>query len=263
MNAVNEINNWLSNNRDYHTGIALLQRYGKNKVLAATLSKPGKEKFEQNRKKLVYELQKITGSHARIVAAVVLPAKPVKKPNPVLPQAPVQLIPLINHKPITEYPETIRRIKHEYSELYNRRSIKHKAMGDVPTENSPANMDARAKLLGEIKLITSRMEELYRHLEAYEKTGVIPDAAILWPKPPEPEQLPDDADKLRLMKKNLQTSNTKDRNLLEYQQQKKADTPANMPDGPKRKMIEGRIKAREKMIEKIDWKLREQLEIKN
>ena len=128
----------------------------------------------------------------------------------------------------------------------------------MPTENSTANMDARAKLLGEIKLITSRMEELYSHLEAFEKTGALPDAAILWPKPPESEQLPDDADKLRLMKKNLQTSNTKDRNLLVYQQQKKADTPATMPDGPKRKMIEQRIKAREREIEKIDRKLREQ-----
>lgn len=266
INTTQEINNWLSGDRNYNTGIALLQRYGKNKILAAGLAKAGKERSEQNHKKLAYELGKLVGSNQLVVGSTVQSSKPNLQPVTRNPQPATR-----NPQPVTLsgvealnpelFPPVIRRIKYEYAEQYRNRDIQHKKMAAVPTENNAANNQARAAHLAEVKVSSARMEELYTHLQAFETNGTLPDENLLWPKPKQPEQLPDDAARLKLMKKNLQTANGKDRNLLEYQTERKGDKETPMPDGPKRKRIELRIKEREKQIAEIEDKLFE-LEIR-
>ena len=258
MKPTEEIQAWLAGDRDYSAGIALLQRYGNKKILAATLAKPGKERNEQNHRKLAYELSKVAGMPKTDIPApqpkpVAAPVKEKLVYGPALP--PDQEPELYEVRPDGQYPDVIRRIKYEFSELYTRRSILHKNMAAIPAENNTANMNARSGMLEEIKKLSIRMDVLYLHLKAYEDNGAVPAEAELWPKPKATEQLPQEPDKLKLMKKNLQTANTKDRNLLQYQQQQKASSDAPMPDGPKRKKIILRIKEREKQIAEIDEKL--------
>ncbi|MBK6285789.1 MAG: hypothetical protein IPF54_26740 [Draconibacterium sp.] len=60
--AQNEVIAWWYGNRNYRTGIELLARYCKNKVIINTLAKQGKENFPASLKKLNYELQKLYNS---------------------------------------------------------------------------------------------------------------------------------------------------------------------------------------------------------
>ena len=69
------------------------------------------------------------------------------------------------------------------------------------------------------------------------------------------DTLPTTPQELKKLKKNLQTSNTKDQNFLEYQDISKADKPNPMPSGPKKLKLENRIKTRLAQIEQIDYKL--------
>ena len=272
MTPQEEIKSWLDGERNYSAGVALLQRYGKNKVLATGLAKAGKEKFEQNHKKLAYELGKLVGSKELVVGSwqqhetrnlqTVTHARMNQsggrnpQPGTLNPEPGTDdFVPNVNSKPIDQYPPIIRRVKYEYAELFKKRSISHRKMAEIPEENSEANKQARAAHLAETKAISKRLELLYQHLQAYEVTGTIPNENELWPKQNDPQPPDDNIARLRTVKKNLQTSNGKDRNLLEYQQEKKGKKPAPMPDGPKRKKIEERIKEREKQIAVIDDKL--------
>jgi hypothetical protein len=62
---------------------------------------------------------------------------------------------------------------------------------------------------------------------------------------------------LKRKKKNLQTANTKDNNLLLYQNKSKLDSKHPMPEGPKRTKIETRIKNRKLQINDIETQLSE------
>jgi hypothetical protein len=264
-NEQNEVIAWWHSGRDYQMGVMLLARFSKNKVLVHTLMKPGKERFG-GKAKLEYELPKAVGLSKQETAKAKIPEGfNVAVNNPPLPAAPPplkegdekhkHLIPLVNSKPIKDYPKIIRRLKYEYSDLYTSRSIKHKTMVAVPEENSAKNTTARAGLLAEIKAISKQMDKLYGFIDAYETTGTIPLEEEIWPKQKEPEGLPSDVDALKKIKKNLQSANTKDHHQLLFQQNKKADTESPMPDGPKRKRIELRIIDREQRIKEIDEKL--------
>jgi len=157
-------------------------------------------------------------------------------------------------EPEKQYPKVIRRLKYEYSDLFNKRSLLHKRMRNIPPENSQQNMNSRAVLLQDIRDITIRLEFLYAFIDDYENRGVVPVSEEIWPAKEE-NQLSDDPQELKRIKKNLQSANTKDRNQLQYQQKSRGEKEKPMPEGPKRRRIEFRIKNREAQIEKIDQKL--------
>jgi hypothetical protein len=163
----------------------------------------------------------------------------------------------INHAPeyTTEYGPVIRRLKYEYSDLYNKRSIMHKQMCAVPTENSQFNMTQRAMLLAKIKETTERMDYLYAFEQAYTEKGIIPIEEEIWPPEEKPEEIPTDAEGLKKLKKNLQTYNSKARNVLLYQSKSKTEQEHPMPKGPKRQRVELAIKRREELIEEIERRL--------
>jgi len=264
-----EVQDWLDSGRDYRQGVMLFARFSKNKVLVHTLMKPGKERFG-GQAKLEYELPKAVGM---VAGQLKIRNEKLKiegnspKTNS-LPSALSSLpyddhVPLITNTPASAYPKAIRRLKLEYGELYNKRAMLHRQMREVPAENSPANMEKRAELLEEIKGISDRMETLYASEEKWVRLGTIPDEKELWPDAPPiaigavTNELPDDIESLKKLKKNLQTNNVKDRNQLQFQSRTKSDEAQPMPDGPKRKLIEKQIKSREELIVKVDLKLQE------
>ena len=96
--------------------------------------------------------------------------------------------------------------------------------------------------------------------EAYYNDKVIPNINELFAKPaPVPEhteeELPATITELKELKKSIQRSLSKDKNLLEFQSETKQKKANPMPESPKRKGIEKRIDKKIKKIESIDFKL--------
>jgi len=127
----------------------------------------------------------------------------------------------------------------------------------MPQGNSQALKSKRAEIFDMVKAFTVRLEYLFKVRQQFEQNGELPLEDEVWPKPQELQEttLSDDPEELRKMKKNQQTANTKDQNMLDYQTMVKGDEKKTMPSGPKRTRIENRIKGRLKFIQEIDLKL--------
>jgi hypothetical protein len=165
-------------------------------------------------------------------------------------------------KSIAEYPPVIRRVIHEYAELFQERSKLHAAMTEMPESNAEAVCNKRADIFGLIKSLSDRLETLYAVNSAYVSDGTLPDETELYPVSPAPEitqptieagasTLPADEESLKKQKKNLQSGNSKDQAILDYQGGTH-DEKKPMPNGPKRIKIEMRMQERSKRIEEID-----------
>lgn len=249
-----KVTDWWISGCDYDAGIALYQLYGKNKSLKNTM--PGRPARYTD--KLHYELCKDVGLNW-----LTMPKSTGQKPVQKVTVVQAKTAELEQHpEPVQEvtdqYHPLVRRVISEYAECYRERSMRHADMGGVAEINSEENCSKRAELLKEIKKLSARMDELYFARQAYFDHREIPDEHKLWPGenlPEKADELPDDLDKLKSMKKNQQIALVKDRNMLDYQQITKADKKLPMPDGPRRKGLEKRIGWRLKRIEEIDYKI--------
>lgn len=164
---------------------------------------------------------------------------------------------LLSTTNIAEYPPIIRRIIAEYAETFQERSKTHRTLTEMPQGNSQALKTKRAEIFDLVKSFTVRLEYLFKIRQQFEQNGEVPTEEEIWPKPKELAEttLSDDPEELRKMKKNQQTANTKDQNMLDFQTMVKGDEKKTMPSGPKRTRIENRIKGRLKFIQEIDLKL--------
>lgn len=252
----NQVIQWWNKGRNFHEGLVLLSKFSKNKVLLHTLSKPGKDRLPAMHTKLLYELPKSVGLDWKNLPLNVEPAvensleKPASEPLVPAPS-------YASQDELDQYPNIIRKIKYQYADLYKQRSILHREMRSIPHENTEGNVLKRAGLLGRIKDLSARMDHLQRFIKDYESSGTIPPEEIVWPAEPKLQaaRLPDNAAGLRKMKKNYQSANSRDNNLLMYQAKTKVENSLPMPKGPKRTKIEHRIKQRNRVIEQIDNKI--------
>lgn len=247
-----KVKDWWSAGADFDAGISLYHIYGHNKVLKYTM--PGRK--SRYYEKLKYELCKDVGLDWLKMPAIPKPLPSVTVAQPKhFDQA---KLPDPKVENTEQYPFEVRRVINEYAECYRNRGKLHWEMCEVNDNNDPENCMKRSDLLLKIKLLSSRMDVLHMAREAYFSRKEIPNEASLWPKEQKEllaEQLPDNIDELKQMKKNIQVSMVKDRNWLDYQQKTKTDKKTPMPAGPKRMEIEKRIKAKLKKIEEIEYKL--------
>lgn len=278
MNLQQQVVNWWHLGRNYQTGLMLFAQASRNKILIHYFMKKS-ERFGKS--KLEYELTKAVGLNRNqmpppinqsvkepqapkpksLVNVVNSSQKELIKTAPAADQPPGK-VKLPENKPsgktndrAKNYPKVVSRLKYEYSNLYNQRSLLHKQMRSVPDTNTPENINKRALLFHEIESITDRMEFLYRYIQNWEKTGIEPLEEEIWPQKKEEKAISDNPDQLKKMKKNLQSANTKDRNMLQFQNKSKSEKDNPMPAGPKRQKIEFRIKKREKQIFQIDQRI--------
>lgn len=264
--ATTEVLNWIANGCDYASGAEIYSRIGK--IIFLRQQFPGKE--HKYKGKLMYELCKSAGLDINQVIGdnpVCSPADPVINPSPKdlkpiqikraqLP--PPELMPeAFTEKNQSEYPPIIRRVISEYTEKFQERSKIHLLMCELPESNARSVKTKRAELFSMVKDLSNRLELLYQVREEYTKTGNVPLNSVVFPTPasqPEPT-LPDTIEELKKMKKNLQSSNSKDQNKLDYQSLKQAESKNPMPAGTKRQKLENHIKARTKLIKEIDCKI--------
>ena len=257
--AQNEVIAWWYGRRDYRTGIELLSRYGKNKTIILTLAKQGKENFPASVKKLHYEVTKAVQLDWLHMPDDIQPEQTGEKNLADIPprenQEEEKNNPTDTSFPpekdkkkddTNQYPRVIRRLKYEYSKLYNNKSALHADMRLVEQTNSVKNNEKRSELLSEIKSISKQLAFYYDFLNKYEISGIIPDEAEIWP--PAKEQAPEEPRTLPELKKlmwSLRRENSKDGFRLIYQQRTKAEKENPMPKGSKRDAIELRMKLRE------------------
>lgn len=162
----------------------------------------------------------------------------------------------IETKPLSEYPPVIRRIIHEYAALFQERSKLHTVMTEMPESNAESVCVKRAEIFDLIKSISARLEILYEFKKAFDEKGIIPEESEVFPPVGKEEVEPDitslDEATLKKQKKNLQSSNSKDQTMLDYQSKERLEVKIPMPSGPKRAKIEMRIAERNQKIEDIE-----------
>jgi hypothetical protein len=159
-------------------------------------------------------------------------------------------------KPLAQYPPVIRRSIHEYAALFQERSKLHTVMTDMPESNAESVCAKRAELFDLIKSISARLEILYEAKKAFDEKGIVPEENEVFPPVGKEEAEPDlaslDEVSLKKQKKNLQSSNSKDQTMLDYQSKERTEVKTPMPNSPKRAKIEMRIGERNKKIEEIE-----------
>ncbi len=264
-----EVLNWIAGGCNYQDGVTLYLQYGKNSFLKRVFQ----SHQSHNSTKLAVELCTSVGLNyfeiKKIKKMPVLVA-PEKTIHTTIKSSHNEFSISENYDPAkeqdfldpapVEYPAIIRRVILEYAETFQERSRTHKIMADMPEGNSQSLKIKRAELFTIVKQLTVRLESLYNIQEVYKRTGFIPSKDEIWPTPKQKAktELPDDIGILKKMKKNQQSSLTKDHSLLDFQSEKHGTIKRPMPNGPKRIKIENRIKGRLKMIDAIDCKLKKE-----
>lgn len=250
------VTDWWVAGCDYDYGVSLYIQFGKNKTLKNVM--PGRP--VRYTEKLRYELCKDTGlnwlsmpapSGQKAVPRITV--VPAKKTDPYIEE---HVEP--GQENTDQYHPLVRRVISEYAECYRERSMLHQQMCAVPEINSEDHCKKRAALLKAVKELSFRMDDLYYARQAYFDHREIPDEMKLWPgelKVMNENELPNDIERLKVLKKNQQVALFKDRNMLDFQQHTKAEVKNPMPDGPRRKGIEKRIAWRLKRIEEIEYKI--------
>lgn len=244
-----DIQSWLESDRDYEEGVRLFNLHSRNTVLKRIF--PNKEARYAN--KLAYELGKIISRRP----VEELKKLPNQKPSPLKPS------PEPENKENFEsmflvsgdsgQPKVIRRIISEFSELYKQRSIAHNQLKRLPPDNRPENVEGRRGLVGQIARYSDRMDELYAAHKSWTETQVLPEENILFPVTGIPEPVPQEevGKELTRIRLNLMKSLNSDLNQLSFQSIRKQPVGNPMPAGPKRDLLEKRIKAKQKKIDDL------------
>ena len=260
---------WFNSPQDYDQGIELLQKTSKKQKVLGKLVKRGETRasFE----KLVWELNKIAGLKK-------IPQPKTKVENRIIRRNPPAKAPekkkgsekngddkprfnLIGKRDIESFPTVIQKIVRENSTLYMMRGKKHAALTRLPEDDSKETQRARVDLMKEISGMSARLEVLFKAWKAYEESGTEPDVKVLWPEDGKPGEKTDkkvlSVEDLKLLKKNVQSSITKDRNLLLYGSKIKPKDGIEkpMPAGPKRTKLEKRISKKEAEIIAFDQQI--------
>ena len=286
-----QIIDWFHGPQDFKSGLQLLKQVTKKDRLFDKLEHRGDTKSTFD--KLVWELNKIAGlshiperklsgakkksgsqefipkagqkeseetgvkSQGQTVKAKEGSSKKIKEPDS------PEKVSLVKGKDLLSYPKEVQRLVGEYSSLYMNRGKLHRELKKVGDSNDEESVARRKEVISMIGQDSDRMEMLFAQFDAWEKNKVPIDVKKLWPDPVDKKLPGIDPDlsieQLKIMKKNLQSSLTKDRNILTFSGKTKPENGKEqpLPGGPKRIIIEKRIAAKEKEIYDIDMRIAE------
>lgn len=250
-----EVYQWLqSDQKDYNKGVELLAAHCTNKFLVNTFLKSSAQ-FSLS--KLIVELKKVLGMPIADIA--------MNKPLPVMDFG-FETDSIINQDktinppvldPTDDIPSIIKDAKNIYSQLRLKIQDFNEALFNLGTSNTEDVVIQRGKLLNERNQIIPLSEKIYLLKEEYFLTKVIPEdlegllkVAAGEKEIEPPKDLPIEEEikamtdlDLHKRKSNIVTQTNRYRNQLEYQQDRKGETPNPMPAGPKREKKEKQIEA--------------------
>lgn len=163
-------------------------------------------------------------------------------------------------------PKIVAYIVKAYASAYKEREIAHRQMAELSEENTPEVMAQRKQFSDRIDECSALMERLYPFYDRYTSTGTEPKVAevkqaLRKQSPAQAAPEPDAADsfdglskeELQKRRKSVSTKIGRAKNMLDYQQETKADTPNPMPECPKRLKYEKKIEVLSAELERIDY----------
>ena len=170
------------------------------------------------------------------------------------------------------YPKRIASVIREYADAYKKRDILHKQLADLPEDNDEATVAKRKELSDEIKAKTELMERMYPLYEKFQSLNedISEEDIQSLEQPTDDNESNDEKDssinepgvgnldgrtkeELQKIRKSVATKIGRAKNMLEYQQQTKAETPNPMPESPKKVKYETKIANLTKELEQIDY----------
>ena len=170
------------------------------------------------------------------------------------------------------YPNRIASVIREYADAYKKRDILHKQLADLPEDNDEATVAKRKELSDEIKAKTELMERMYPLYEKFQSLNedISEEDIQSLEQPTDDNESNDEKDssgsesgtdnlegrtkeELQKMRKSVATKIGRAKNMLEYQQETKADAPNPMPESPKKVKYETKIANLTKELEQIDY----------
>lgn len=262
---------WLNGSRDFNEGIQILEESKFKPGVVAVLKKHGVDGPEaMNRLKfLMRELIQAWAMPDEAQTDNIDPSTGLDAGSDSKEHADAAAMKLVEAVKLLDsgahsFPDNISAVIREYADAYKKRDALHKQLADMPEDNSEDTVKLRTGLSDQIAALSELMENLYPLYEKYQTDGE--DASAEDMKKLEAEDSKDkkaadiDTDYSKFSKENLQkarksvsTKISRARNMLEFQQESKAEVANPMPDCPKRVKYESKIANLSAEIEKIDY----------
>lgn len=271
--------NWLNGKRDFDSGIKVLEESKFKPGVVAKLKRVG-EKGPEAKARLVYLMRSLVQAWAmpeEVANDNIDPATGVdaNEETTIYTDSSEAYINMAIEKLTVDpeaYPKRIASVIREYADAYKRRDILHKQLADLPEDNDEATVAKRKELSDEIKAKTELMERMYPLYEKFQslKEDISEEDIQSLEQPTDDNESNDEKDssinepgvgnldgrtkeELQKIRKSVATKIGRAKNMLEYQQETKAETPNPMPESPKKVKYETKIANLTKELEQIDY----------
>ena len=272
--------NWLNGKRDFDSGIKVLEESKFKPGVVAKLKRVG-EKGPEAKARLVYLMRSLVQAWAmpeevandNIDPATGVDANEVMTIHTDSSEAYLNMaIEKLAVDP-EAFPKNIASVIRDYADAYKQRDALHKQLVALPEDNAEETVARRKELSDAIKAQSELMERLYPLYEKYQSLQQdISDEDLQSLQAVDDNNLPledsDNADgsaptdenlegkskeELQKIRKSVATKISRAKNMLEYQQETKAETPNPLPESPKRLKYETKIANLTKELEQIDY----------
>lgn len=272
--------NWLNGKRDFDSGIKVLEESKFKPGVVAKLKRVG-EKGPEAKARLVYLMRSLVQAWAmpeevandNIDPATGVDANEVMTIHTDSSEAYLNMaIEKLTVDP-EAFPKNIASVIRDYADAYKQRDALHKQLVALPEDNAEETVARRKELSDAIKAQSELMERLYPLYEKYQslqqdisdydlKSIQAADGDAQSVEDSDNADGSDSADEnlegkskeeLQKIRKSVATKISRAKNMLEYQQETKAETPNPLPESPKRLKYETKIANLTKELEQIDY----------
>lgn len=270
---------WLNGKRDFDSGIKVLEESKFKPGVVAKLKRVG-EKGPEAKARLVYLMRSLVQAWAmpeEVANDNIDPATGVdaNEETTIYTDSSEAYINMAIEKLTVDpeaYPKRIASVIREYADAYKRRDILHKQLADLPEDNGEDTVAKRKELSDEIKAKTELMERMYPLYEKFLSLNedITEEDIQSLEHSTDDNESTDEKDsagsesgtdnlegrtkeELQKMRKSVATKIGRAKNMLEYQQETKAETPNPMPESPKKVKYETKIANLTKELEQIDY----------
>ncbi|MEG1861009.1 MAG: hypothetical protein RR206_04890 [Bacteroidaceae bacterium] len=270
---------WLNSERDFEKGISLLQRSGFKPSVVAKLTRHGATGPDARGrlKHLVRELIAAwalpsdalvpdTDGELGVIDGVDIETETVTSDRHCETLA-AAAEKLENVADDYGYPHTVAEVIRHFAGAYKLRDRLHSRLAEMPEDNEEDTMAERKKIIEEIEKMSNLMDRLYPLYNHYTLTGedvapelfetairdVVQNRIGLETSMTGKENYFPDKESLQTMRKSIATKILRARNMLEFQQETKAEHPNPMPECPKRVKYETKVANLTAELEKLDY----------
>lgn len=258
---------WLNSDRDFNAGITLLEESKFKPGVVAKLKRHGVNGPEAT-KRLKFLISELIKAWAMTDQEIVedAPALEIETQPEHTDQNSLSLVDAyqVLESGEHQYPDTVSQLIRHYADAYKKRDILHKKIADMPEDNEETTVAARKELSDQIAALSDEMEFLYPKYAAYSEKGVIPsEEDLIQPSSDESKDTSKDAaeqdyskmskEELQKLRKSVATKIGRAKNMLEFQQESKADAPNPMPECPKRVKYQTKIDNLSEELKKIEY----------